>query len=438
MFAAVGAAAAVGALAFAALLRQFIYVCRPSEMLIFSGREQKLADGGPVGYRVVHGGAAFRFPLLEKVERMDLSTMAIDVHVANALSKGGIPLAVHAIANVKVSSDHRIRANAIEQFLGADPEAIRRAAKEQLEGHLRGVLSTMTPEKINEDRQTFGEELAKEASEDFDRLGLTLDNLKIQSVSDDVSYLDSIGRERLAQVLSAAEQAESTAKADTEAAQAEATRAGQVANQAADGTILQRENELRRVKAELEQAARSEEVRAEQAALAARAKAEQRLQEVRARLENVRLTADVRLPADAAQQAAEMKARADAAQIAADGEALAEVLRMMSDTWVKAGADAKDIFLMQQIEQVLATVTAKVQALQVGSVTLVDGGDGSALPQHVASLPAVVSAVFREFRHTTGVDVTRLLNAERPALPAPPLEVESTPVADALPARVEV
>jgi flotillin len=408
----VGVGVAFVALVF--VLKQFLFVGRPNELLIFSGRRQTLRDGTVVGYRVVHGGYAWRVPILEKVDRMDLRTIPIDLHVQNAYSKGGIPLALHAIANVKVSSDERSYNNAIERFLGRDPEEIRRVAKETLEGHLRGIIARMTPEEVNEDRLKFADELVDEADDDFARLGLTLDTLKVQSVSDDVSYLDSIGRERLANVLSTAEIAESTAKADAEEAQARHAREGEVANQRAETVIKQRENELRRRMAELEAQAKSEEEKSTQVALAARATAEQHLQEIRAKLEHLRLSADTVLPAEAQRKASEMRARSDAAQIAADGEAMAQVLDMMRKEWMKAGPDAKDIFLIQQLETVIGTVTDRVKKLQIGEVTLLDGGDGTALPQHMAALPATVAAVLKELTNTTGVDVTGILSGVRP------------------------
>ena len=395
--------------------KQFLFVGKPNELLIFSGQSQQLEDGSTIGYRVVHGGWAWRVPFLEKVDRMPLTTLPIELQIQNAYSKGGIPLAVHAIANVKVSSNSRTRNNAIERFLGRDQSEIRQVAKESLEGHLRGIVARMTPEEVNEDRLKFAEELVDEAGEDLTKLGLTLDTLKVQSVSDDVQYLDSIGRERLANVLSEAEQAESTAKADAEEAQAQYSREGQVADEGAETQIKERENDLRRVVAELEAKAKSEEERAEQAALAARARAEQQLQEIRAKLEHLRLTSDLVLPAEANRKAAEMKSRTEAAQIAADGQALAEVLTMMTDVWIQAGDDAKDIFLIQQLETVLTKVTDRVKALDVGEVTLVDGGDGRAIPGHIAALPATVASVLKEFSNTTGVDVPAILSGKEVA-----------------------
>jgi flotillin len=65
--------------------------------------------------------------------------------------------------------------------------------------------------------------------------------------------------------------------------------------------------------------------------------------------------------------------------------------------------------LIQQLETVLKTVTDRVNQLDIGEVTILDGGDGKALPGHVAALPATVAAVLKEFSETTGVDVTGIL-----------------------------
>ena len=75
--------------------------------------------------------------------------------VHNAYSKGTIPLNVQGVANVKVSNAPGIRDNAIERFLGRPMETIAQIAKETLEANLRGVLATLTPEEVNEDRLKF-------------------------------------------------------------------------------------------------------------------------------------------------------------------------------------------------------------------------------------------------------------------------------------------
>ena len=409
--AAIATSAAVGLFVLIAIARSFLFIGRPNEVLIFSGRQRQLPDGSTVGYRLkIGGGRSFRIPILEKVDRMDLSTLPIDIQVSNAYSKGGIPLKVHAVANVKLCADQHKVKNAIERFMGQNISEIRRVAKETLEGHLRGVLATLTPEEVNEDRLKFATALLSEAEEDFEKLGLALDTLKVQNVSDDVKYLDSIGRKRIAEVIRDAEVAESTAMADAQRVEAEANRQGEVAVQTSETAIIQRENQLRQLIAELEAEAKSEEEMAEAAAEQARAESEKELQEIRQKLEAIRLEADVVLPAKAQKEAAQLNAQGEAAVIEENGRAMAEVLQMLTDAWQKAGADAKDIFLIQQLEDIMQTVVKKVNHLHIQHVTLLDDGTGQALPRHVASFPAMVRQVLDELHQSTGVDVTGILS----------------------------
>ncbi|MBM4319182.1 MAG: flotillin family protein [Deltaproteobacteria bacterium] len=399
----------VGFLVLMGIFKKFLYICRPNEILIFSGRDRRLADGSTVGFRVVFGGRAFRWPILEKVDGMDLTTISIDFKTMNAYSKGGIPLDVQVIANVKVSNDPMVVGNAIERFLGRDPSEIETVARETLEGHVRGVLAKLTPEEVNEDRLKFATHLQEEVKDDFDALGLMLDTLKIQAVHDKVDYLDSIGKNRIANILRDAEIAESNARSEAAQEQARAAQAGKVARENSDAAILTRQNELRRIRAELASKSRVEEERAEAAAQQARAEAELELQEIRSELEKLRLQADVVLPAQSQQTARAYKARGDAASIAENGKAMAWVLQQMSETWLSMGADAKEIFLIQQLETILKLVVERVNNMRVAEVNLIDGGDGQVLPSYVASYPATVAEVLRQLKESTGVDVPGML-----------------------------
>jgi flotillin len=392
---------------------RFLFICGPEEALIFSGRQRELSDGSKVGYRVIFGGRRWKAPLVERVDRMDLRIIPIDIKTSNAYSKGGIPLRLHAIAMVKGSDDPHLSNDAIERFLGRDVSEIRRVAKETLEGHLRGVVAHLTPEEVNEDRLKFASALEREAQDDFDKLGIHLDILKIQSVQDDVNYLASIGRERIAIVLRDAEIAESTSKSLAEQAEAHARQDGEVANQKAETTIVSKNNEVKRIEAELEANAAAEEQRTIQAALHARAKAEHALQSIRKTVEQARLTADVVLPAQADQEAEALRARGEAALIEEHGRARAKALDLMTEAWKKAGSDAKDIFLIQNLETVLDTVVARVNAIEVREVTVLDSGDGSGLATLAAAYPAMVAQVLNELEKTTGVDVLGILAPEK-------------------------
>ena len=394
-----------------AVFKQFLLIGKPNEVLVFSGRTRKLADGSEVGYReILGGGWTWRWPIIEKVDRMKLTTIPIEIQTTNAYSAGGIPLTVHAVANIKVSSNPSRVKNAIERFMGRVPLEIQRVGKETLEGHLRGVLARLTPEEVNEDRLKFAQELTAEADEDFVKLGLDLDVLKIQNVSDDVEYLDSIGRSRIAEVIRDAEIAESDARSEALQAEAASTESGDVATQDSERTIVQKQNELRELRGRLEADVSAEEKKAERAAAEARASAEVELQEIRRKVEQLRLQADIVLPAEAKRQAAIFEAQGKAAYTEEEGRAQAAVLQMMTDAWLRAGDDAKDIFLIQQLETVLQTVVERVNSVEIDQVNLLDGGQGEALPRHVASFPAMVRQVLEELHGSTGVDVPGILS----------------------------
>ena len=68
----VGAGVAV-LLVLIVLYRYLLRICRPNEILIFSGRKHKTPDGRMVGYRVVFGGRGMRIPLVEVGHEMDVS-----------------------------------------------------------------------------------------------------------------------------------------------------------------------------------------------------------------------------------------------------------------------------------------------------------------------------------------------------------------------------
>jgi flotillin len=190
------------------IVRRLLFICRPNEILIFSGRRHRLPDGTVTGYKVVRRGWAVRIPLLQAISRMDMRLFMVEVSVANAYSKGGIPLTVHAIANMKISSNPAQVRNAVERFLGMRPEQIAAVARQTLEGVLREVLAQLTPEEVNEDRLKFAESLRTNAQDDFDKLGLELDVLKVQNVADEQKYLQNLGRARIALMLRDAQNAE--------------------------------------------------------------------------------------------------------------------------------------------------------------------------------------------------------------------------------------
>ena len=69
------------------IARNLIYLCGPNEVLIFSGSRSLGAGNRVRNYRVIQGGRGTKIPLLEKVDRLDLTNMIIEVSVSNAYAR---------------------------------------------------------------------------------------------------------------------------------------------------------------------------------------------------------------------------------------------------------------------------------------------------------------------------------------------------------------
>ena len=395
--------------------RWMIRICRPNEMLVVTGSRSNQGQQGIKGYRVVaNGGWTFVKPILETARRMDVTLLPVLVEVKNAYSKGGTPLNIQAIANVKVSSEPEVRNNAIERFLGRNPEEIVQVARENLEGNLRSVLAQLTPEQVNEDRLRFAERIAEDVGDDLRRLGLQLDTFKIQSVSDDVDYLNSISRRRVAQIVRDAEIAESEAIGEAERKEAEMEEVAEVVRTEAETVVLEKDNAVRTKVAQMEKQARSEEERTTAAELEAKAKAQQKLQKVRSELERLRLQAEEVLPAQASQKARELRARGQAAATAEDVKASALVNDLLTQVWEDAGSTAELVFLLQQIEMVLDQATRLPSRLTLKRITSLDGDDATSLASLVALNHVVVRQFFEQVKEILGIDLLATLSTTQP------------------------
>ena len=394
--------------------RWMIRICRPNEMLVVTGSRSNQGQQGMKGYRVVaNGGWTFVKPILETARRMDVTLLPVMVEVKNAYSKGGTPLNIQAIANVKVSSEPEVRNNAIERFLGRDREEIVQVARENLEGNLRSVLAQLTPEEVNEDRLRFAERIAEDVGDDLRRLGLQLDTFKIQSVSDDVDYLNSISRRRVAQIVRDAEIAEAEAIGEAERKEAEMEEVAEVVRTEAETVVLEKDNAVRTKVAQMEKQARSEEERTTAAELEAKAKAQQKLQKVRSELERLRLQAEEVLPAQASQKARELRARGQAAATAEDVKASALVNDLLTQVWEDAGSTAELVFLLQQIEMVLDQETRLPSRLTLHRVTSLDGNDATSLASLVALNHVVVRQFFEQVKEILGIDLLATLSTNQ-------------------------
>jgi len=386
-----------GAGTIALVIKNLYYICQPSEILIFAGSRQAVADEKTVGYRLVKGGSSIRKPLLEKVFRMNLTNMIIELKVTNAYSKGGIPLKVDGVANIKVAGEEPTIHNAIERLLGKSQKQIEKIAQQTLEGNLRGVLASLTPEQVNEDKMAFARSLLEEAEDDLQKLGLVLDNLQVQNISDDVNYLNSIGRKQRADLLRDARIAEARTKTESALQAAENHKNTSLRQVEAQTAKVRAEANRRLQDALTQREAGIAEAESEIAAEVARTQAELAVQRERRKQVEQQLQADVVAPAEADCQRAQAEAKGQAASIIEDGKAQAEGLRNLAKSWNAAGENAREIFLFQKLEPLLSSMVSTVPEIDVQKVTVIDPAKGGNATK--------LAAFTEQLRESTGIDL---------------------------------
>ncbi len=380
-------------------LKRMLYVVPPNQAMILSGAKRKVGNK-VVGYRVVCGGRALRIPLLERVDFIDLRNINIDVEVHGAFSKGGIPLNVKAVANVKLPGEEPMIHNAVERFLGRNRDEITYIAKETLEGNLRGVLAQLTPEEVNEDKNRFTHILTEEAEHDLSKLGIKLDQLKIQNVTDDVGYLNSIGRIRGASLRQRAVVAETQAQSGAAEQKALNWQASEIARYDADVAIADREMAKRIMDARTRRDAMIATAEGEVRAQIAKVGAEIKRQQARAVQVERQLDADVVQPADAARLKMEEDAVGAAATIIERGKAEAAALHELVEAYRKGGAAAKEVLVLQNILPMIHSISGADHPVRIGKVTVLPQSTGQGDP-----LTRKIIGANEQLKAATGVDL---------------------------------
>lgn len=141
--------------------------------------------------KVIKGGGAFVWPILQQAQIQTLDTFNIDVSVEDIMTKTQVPVDVKATALLRVGSSIDMLATAAEKILGLDAEERDEQLTEIVRGGLREVLTTLTPVEAN-DRGTFQSAVISNITDTFSNLGLEITKLTITSISDKNGYYKSL------------------------------------------------------------------------------------------------------------------------------------------------------------------------------------------------------------------------------------------------------
>jgi flotillin len=179
-YAVVGVAALVCVVFWLVVASAFVNICPPNQILVLSGRARRVGDQ-VFGYRLIRGGRAIRFPLIEKVDRLDLRDVSVEL-VVDAKSAEGDPIVVRGSATVHVVPNEPIVRNAVMRLLGRSPDEVGALARLVLECNIRAISGATVVDRLCADGTWWSEVLGQAVEKDLAELGLGLGVLSIVGV----------------------------------------------------------------------------------------------------------------------------------------------------------------------------------------------------------------------------------------------------------------
>lgn len=419
------------------------YVKAPPDMAyIISGVKKKS--------KVVIGKASIRIPFFERLDKLNLRLIPIDVKTSNAVPTADyININVDATVNVKISNNPEKLRLAAENFLNKNTEYIAGVAREVLEGNVREIVGKMKLEEMVSDRQKFANLVKENAEPDLAAMGLDIISFNVQNFVDGNEVIENLGIDNIVKIKKAAAIARAESERDIKVAQASADKESNDAAVAAQTEIAKKQNELAIKKSELQMEADTKKAMADAAydiqkeeqrktieVATANADIAKQEREIELKQKEVAVTeqsleAEVKKKAEAnkyaAQQQAEAEAmryakeqeaagiravgEAEASAIQAKGIAEAEAMEKKAEAYAKYNKAA----VAEMMIKVLPDIAAKVAEPlgQIDKITIIGGGDGeNGVGKVAGNVPVVMAKVFESMKEATGIDLSEIINAD--------------------------
>ncbi len=216
--------------------------------------------------KIVIGKASIRIPFFERLDKLNLKLIPIDVKTSNAVPTADyININVDATVNIKVSNDADKLRLAAENFLNKPTEYIAAVAREVLEGNVREIVGKMRLEEMVSDRQKFANLVKENAEPDLAAMGLDIISFNVQNFVDGNEVIENLGIDNIVKIKKSAAIARAESERDIKVAQAAADKESNDAAVAAQTEIAKKQNELAIKKSELQMEADTKKAMADAA-----------------------------------------------------------------------------------------------------------------------------------------------------------------------------
>ncbi len=370
--------------------------------------------------RILIGKAGIKIPFFERVDRLFLGAIQIDVKTSSSVPTAEfINVKVDSYVNVRVGQTDEMMSLAAQNFLNSDRDTIGQKVRDLLEGNIREIVGQMNLTDMVSDRKAFSEKVQENAVPDLARFGLELISFNVQNFSDENGVINDLGIDNIEQIRKAAAIAKSDAQREIAIAEAENAKQANDAKVKAAEEIAARNNDLAIKQAQLQKeadtqkaiAAAAMEIEAENQRKArgvaatnadiAKAERESELKKQQIELKERELDALVRKQADADKYAAEKKAEADlvARQKKAEADRYEQEQKAEAEKFAalqraeaaKAEADAIKYKAMAEAEGIAAVGAAEAEAIDKKAEAQKKMGEASIVELVMEALPKITA-----------------------------------------------
>lgn len=230
--------------------------------------------------RILVGQAGIRVPFFERVDKLALGAIQIDVKTKTAVPTAEyINVKVDSTVSVRVGKEPEMIALGAQNFLNINRETIAQKINDLLEGNIREIVGQMKLTEMVSDRKAFSEKVQANVVPDLARFGLELVSFNVQNFFDENGVIENLGIDNVEQIRKNAAIAKSDAQREIAIAEAENAKAANDAKVKAAEEIAKRNNDLAIKQAELKQESDTKKAQAD-AAMAIEAENQRKAKEI--------------------------------------------------------------------------------------------------------------------------------------------------------------
>ena len=374
---------------------------------------------GPFRRKILIGRAGFRIPFFERVDKISLRVMQVDVKTSEAVPTNEfINVNVDGVANIKVSSNPELLKKAAEALLGMKQNELISLVTQVLEGNMREIVGSVGLKEMVQDRQGVAKKITENVVPDMEKLGIEVVNFNIQNFKDNAGTIENMGIDNVEQIRKNAQIAKANAQRDIAIATSNAAQEANAVKVESEKKIAEQNAELAVQEADMKVKADTKKAEADAAyaiqqenqrktieitkanADIARREKEAELAEKEIAIKERRLDAEIRKQADAVNY--KISKEADALNYKIAKEAEAELVRRQREAEAmayeaikkaeaqKAQAEALRFAMEQEAEGIRAKGLAEAEAIEKKAEAQKKMGEASVLEMYLQALPEVV------------------------------------------------